>query len=222
LKNIGVILPCSETSENFIVKFFKKFRCEIFPVEEYGFNFIVVYDNQNCGKLFKKHNVQSIVILTDAEMEYCDFEILQGNSVYRRMLPDFVRKMTKSFGTQCSVTLVDKHMTDYGMEFAEKLCGMCANVYVSSQNTARAEYLCEQLLEKYGVVVELIDEKSIIKTHMAVVVEGCGNSYDKKCVVIDKSSKKHNEKVVNDFYIPFCTKPPFGMSNLIFAECIEK
>ncbi len=221
MKNIGVIMPYIDNNANFVKKFIKRHKCEVFPVTEYGFNFIVVYDNQNCSKLLNKHGVNSIVVLTDAELEYCDFGILDGDSMFKRMLPEFVRKTAKGFGVNCSVTLVDKNMSDYGMSFAEKLCDICNYVFIYTQNISRAELLCERLLDKYGVVVNIIKDKSPINTNLAVVIEGCGNRYGENCVVIDKNLKKGNNRVINDFYIPFRIKPPFGMSNLVFAECTE-
>ena len=37
---------------------------------------------------------------------------------------------------------------------------------------------------------------------------------------IDKNAKKC-EKIIDDFYIPFKIKPPYGIKNLVFAECID-
>lgn len=221
MENIGVVLPYVRRSKNFVAEFFKRYKCDMFPVEEYGFNFIVVYDNQNCSRIFNKNKVQRIVILTDLELECCDFEILNGDRVFKRMLPEFVRKTAKSYGGNCSVTLVDKNMSDDGMTIAERLCDMCSTIFINTQNIAKAEMFCDRLLDKYGVIVEVINDKSVINTDLVVVLESCGNNYGRNCVVIDKNCKKGNGRVINDFYIPFRTKPPFGMSNLVFAECLE-
>lgn len=221
LKNIGVVMPYVRRSKNFVAEFFKRFKWDIFPVEEYGFNFIVVYDNQNCGRIFNKNNVHSIVILTDLELECCDFEILTGDKVFKRMLPEFVRKTAKSYGGRCSVTLVDKDMSDDGMTIAERLCDMCSTVCINTKNMEKAEILCDRLLDKYGVIADVISDKSIISTDLVAVLDSFGNNYGRNCVVIDKNCKNSKGRVVNDFYIPFRIKPPFGMSNLVFAECLE-
>ncbi len=221
MENIGVVLPYVRGSKNFVTEFLKRFKYDVLPVEEYGFNFVVVYDNQNCGRIFNKNKVHSVVILTDLELECCDFEILTGDRVFKRMVPEFVRKTAKSYGGSCSVTLVDKNMSDEGMTIAERLCDMCNTVCINTKNVEKAEILCDKLLDKYGVIAHITGDKAIIDTDIAVVLDSFGNDYVRECVVIDKNCKNAKGRVINDFYIPFRIKPPFGMSNLVFAECLE-
>ena len=222
MKNIGVVLPYTRGSDNFVKEFLKKFKYKKIPVTEYGFNFVVVHDNQNCSKIFNKNKVNSIVLMTSAEIQKCNFRIINGDRAYLRMLPDFVRKIAKSHGDSCSVTVIDRSMSEHGAALADKLCNICRTVNISTGNAESAGEICDRLFDKYGVVINILNKDSIVDTDIAVVVEDCGNEYGQKCVVIDKKRKRCSDRIINDFYIPFRIKPPLGISNLIFAECVDE
>lgn len=221
MKNIGVILPYIKSSDNFVKEFFKRFVYQKFPVTEYGFNFLVAHDNQNCSKIFNKHKINKIVVLTDCEIESCNFQILTGDRIYKQMLPEYIRKTAKKYGGNCSVTLVDKNLSADGILIADKLCTMCRTVNINTRSVHSAESLCDKLLDKYGIAVSVVGNDDVINTDIVVVIEDCGNKYGQNCLIIDKYSKIKSNRIINDFYIPFRVKPPFGMSNLLFAECID-
>ena len=218
VKNIGVVLK-SEGTPGFLKRFFKKNRFKIDPVTEYGFNFVVVNDDCNYTRIFNKHKVLEVVVLTD-NFQNNGFHIIDGESVYKRMLPEFVRKSVKSNGTHTTVAVVDKTLSDNCWSLADKLCGFCNSVVVVTENTEKAEQLCENLLENYGVVAEFSKIGSDISCDLAVVLEDYEGVSIKNCKKIDKNAKKC-EKIIDDFYIPFKIKPPYGIKNLVFAECID-
>lgn len=215
MKNIGLILPYTKEKNHL-----KRFFCKKFYVENYDFNFIVVNQRQNFKRIFRKNNVKQVVISNDCKTEISSFEILTGDSIYKKMIPDYVRKIAKKYGLNCSVTLVDKKMSQDGILIVDKLCGFCRMVNINTFNLEEGENLCEILLDKYGIAVNVIGEGQVINTDIAVVLEDCGNKYGNECLVINKDNKSNDCRMVSDFYIPFRTKPPFGMSNLVFAECI--
>lgn len=215
MENIGVILPATKEKG-----FFKRFKWENVGFEDYHINFVVVRDNQNCSKIFNRNNVERIVILTDCEVEECNFEILTGDVVYKRMLPDYARRLAKGCGNECSVTLVDKSMGNQTEVILNKLCDVCKSVNVNTHNLIMAEKMADYVMEKYGLVLGIVDDKRVIDDDIVVVVEDCGNPYSNESIVIDKDLKFPSDKRINDFYIPFGIKPPFGMSNLVFAQCI--
>lgn len=222
MENIGVILPSVQWSGNFIKNFLKRYKYDTFPVTEYGFNFVVARDNQNCSRIFNKNGVHNIVVLTDLEVECCDFNIIKGDRIFCRMLPEYVRKTAKIRGGSCSVTLVDKELSDAAMTLADKLCDVCGTLCISTRNFSRGEMLCERLLDKYGIIVTLIPRGEVVSTDIAVVLEDWGSRYTYGCTVVDKNCREPKGcRLVNDFYIPFRIKPPFGMSNLVFGECVE-
>lgn len=221
MKNIGVVLPYIPTTDSIFKKILKHFSCEVFCVKEYDFNFIVVYDNQNCNRIFRRHNVNEVVILTDMDLECCTYKIISGENVFRHMIPGFIRKKAKSMEGTCSVTVVDKQLSDRGIEIVDKLCGFCNRIFINTHNEKKGEFLCNNLLEKYGVVVDVIDKEDIINTEFIVVLEDCGNTRSKNSIVIEYGAKTKNDKAINDFYIPFRIKPPFGMPCVVFAECLE-
>ncbi len=221
MKNIGVILPCTEDKRNFILRFFKNFRCKRLHIEEYGFDFVVVNTGQNFRKILKKNNVEYVVVMTDCDIGELNFKILDGRKTFLKMLPEYIRKTAKKYGGNCSVTLVDKYLSPDGMIIADKLCEMCRSVNINTLMVGEAEKLCDSLLDKYGIAVNVIGENENINSDMAVVLGDCGNNYSENCIVIDNNPNNQSLGVIKDFYIRFRTKPPFGMSNLIFAECIE-
>ena len=221
MKNIGVVLPYKRVKGNSAKNIIRHFFCEVYSVKEYGFDFIVVYDNQNCSRFFKRYGVKDVVILTDLEIDCCSYNIIDGKKIFESMITEFVRKKSKSYYGNCSVTVVDKKMSDFGMELVGKLCGFCSTVFVNTQNQIRGEFLCNNLLENYGVIASLIVDKTVLNTDFVVVLEDCGNKCNGDSMVIEHNPKNKNMSVVNDFYIPFRIKPPFGMSNVMFAECLQ-
>lgn len=221
MKKIGVVLPYVQGSKSFLKRIFTKSKYETVAVEEYGFEFLCVYDNQNCSKIFNKNGVENIVLITDRPIERCNFRILDGSRMFIKMLPEYIRKTAKSFENNCSVTLVDKSFSKSAENILENLCSTCGSVAVSTCKKYDAERICDRLLDKLGIVVEVMGDKSHINSDIAVVLEECGNSYGQDCIVIGKNCKKNYGKAVNDFHIPFKVKPPFGMSNLVFAECVD-
>lgn len=218
MKNIGVVLK-SEGTGSFLKRFFKKRRYKFEPVTEYGFNFVVVNDDCNYARIFNKHKVLGVVVLTDNFQNNC-FRIIDGESVYKRMLPQMVRKTIKSKGTHTTVAVVDKTLSDECCSLADKLCSFCNSLVIVTENTAKAEQLCENLLENYGAVAEFSKTGSDTNCDLAVVLEDYEGVGIKNCKKIDKNAKKC-EKTIADFYIPFKIKPPYGIKNLVFAECID-
>ena len=221
MENIGVILPHAGECGGFFKRLFDSFKYEKITVTEYGFNFVAVHHNRNYARVFKKNKVKNIVLLTDCVTEKYDFEILNGDKVYKRMIPGYVRKLSKSFADGCSVTVVDKSLCADTADIVDKLCDICKNVSLVTHSKHEGEKLACRLFEKYGVVVDIPAPEWVICSDIAVVIEDCGNSYSHECTVIDKSLKTASERRINDFYIPFRVKPPFGMSNLEFAQCLD-
>ena len=221
MENIGVILPCEGDSVGFLKRFFNKSRYEILPVKEYGFEFLCVYDYQNYIKIFNKKGIENIVVMTDKPIEKCNFRILSGDRAFKHKLTDFVRKTVKSFGNGCSVTIVDKNLSGDVVSIIENLSAVCGEFYLCTSKTYDGEKICDRLLDRFGIVAEVKDNSVVINSDIAVVLEDWGNKYHKDCLVIDKNSKSKSDRVINDFHIPFRIKPPFGMSNLVFAECLD-
>ncbi len=221
MKKIGVVFPGAKNEWGLWKRIFCKNKFESVIVDEYGIEFLCVYDNQNCSKIFNKNGVEDIVLMTDKYVERCNFRILDGERMFRKMLPDFVRKTAKSYGEGCTVTVVDKNLTKSGMKIIESLCAVFGSLRVCTDMVYDAERLCDRLLDKLGVVIDVVDNKVHIDTDIVIVLEDCGNNYGTECVIIDKNCKRSYGNVINDFYMPFNIKPPFGMSNLVFAECIE-
>ena len=217
---IGVIMP-AEKMDSYLSGLFRRFKCKIFPVEEYGICFAVVFDNQNCGRIMQRHGVRDIVLLTDAEVEFCSYNIIDGTDAYKRMLPEFMRKIAKSSGGDMCVTVVDRYVSDYCFELTEKLCGICRGVRLVCENTANGEKLARSMEEKYGIIIEISDKDDAAESECAVVLEDFGVKFSKTCKIVDIKRKK-GDGTINDFYIPFKVKPPFGMKNLVFYECAER
>lgn len=221
MKKIGVVLPYVRGSKSFFKRLMTKSKCENVPIEEYDFEFLCVYDNQNCSKIFNKNGVENVVIMTEKPVERANFRVLDGDKMFKKILPDYVRKTAKTFEDGCSVTLVDKNFSKSAGKLLENLCSTCGNLTVSTCKKYDAERLCDRLLDKYGTVVNVVGDNMEINSDIVVVLEDCGNSYGPDSIVVDKNCRRSYGKAVNDFYIPFKTKPPFGMSNLVFAECID-
>ena len=180
-----------------------------------------MYDGQNCGKVFLKNSVENVVLMTDAPFNGANVRILNGDRMYKKMLPDFVRKTAKKIGGKCTVTVVDKNLSNAGMQLTQELCSVFETVTVCTEKVYDAQRMCDRLLDNMGVVISVVGNDVHIESDIVVVLEDCGNSYDQNCVVIDKNQKRSCGNCINDFYIPFDVKPPFGMSNLVFAECVE-
>lgn len=221
MKKIGVVFQGIKNKSGFWNRIFCKNKFETVIVNEYGIEFLCVYDNQNCSKIFNKNGIEDIVLMTDKKVERCNFRILDGERMFRKMLPDFVRKTAKTYGENCTVTVVDKNLTKSGMKIVESLCSVFGSLKVCTDMVFDAERFCDRLFDKLGVVIDVVDNKAHIASDIVIVLENCGNSYGTECVIIDKNCKQNYGNVINDFYIPFNIKPPFGMSNLVFAECIE-
>lgn len=219
MENIGIVLN-SESSGSLLKDFVKRFKYKILPVAEYGFNFVVVRDDQNCSRIFNKNGVENVVIMTDADVEGCDFKIINGDIVYKRMMPEIVRKTLKSRGRESTIAIVDKNLSVDCSILVDKLCEICNSAVIVTENTKMAEKISEKLMEQYGAVVEVTDGSRPVQCDIAVVITPCGNRFSENCVIIDKNRRTGN-RVINDFYIPFRTKPPYGMSNIVFAECLD-
>ena len=216
MENIGVIIPYIKARGDFLKSFFVK----KVVVEEYALNFIIVNDRQNFRKIFKRKNIKYIVVLTECNIQAHDFEVLTGDRIFKQILPEYIRKTAKKYGMNCSATLVDKGLSEYGAYIADSLCSICRSVNINTFNISAVEKLSDNLLDKYGIVVNIIGKGQIISTDIAVILDSCGNEIGQDCLVIDKNAKKGETNTVKDFYIPLKVKPPLGMSNLTFAECI--
>ena len=218
---IGVVFPKQDKKESLWKRIFAKNKFEFVFVREYGIEFLCMYDNQNYVRVFEKNGVENIVLLTDKKVAINNVRILDGERMYRKMLPEFVRKTAKSFDGKCTVAVVDKGLTDAGVRLTEQLCSYFETVVICTEKTYDAQRVCDRLLDEMGVVIEVVEPGSHIGSDIVVVLENCKNSYDPESIIIDKNCKTGYKKLVNDFYIPFNAKPPFGMSNLVFAECID-
>lgn len=218
---IGVVFSKPDKRESLWKRFFAKNKFEFVFVREYGIEFLCVYDNQNYGKIFEKNGIENIVLLTDKKVTINNVQILDGERMYRKMLPEFVRKTAKSVDGKCTVAVVDKELTDSGVRIVEQLCSYFETVVICTEKTYDAQRMCDRLLDKMGVVIEVVEPGSRIGSDIVVVLENCGNTYGTDSIIIDKNCKTAYEKLISDFYIPFNVKPPFGMSNLVFAECID-
>ena len=221
MERIGVILPCESDSAGFIKRFFSKLRYEILTVQEYEFEFLWVYDYQNYIKIFKKKGIENVVVMTDKPIEKCNFRILSGDLAFKQRMMDFVRKTVKSFGNGCSVTIVDKNLSGDAVSIIQNLSTVCGEFYLCTSRTYDGEIVCDRLLDRFGIVAEVKDNSGVINSDIALVLEEWGNKYSQNCLVIDKNSKSKSDRIIKDFHIPFRIKPPFGMSNLVFAECLD-
>lgn len=215
--NIGAVLPKSQM-DSYLKGIFRKLRCVVLPVSEYGFNYIIVFENSCCKRIFKRHNVNKIVLLTNAELG--SYEIFDGQTAYKNMLPEFMRRLTKSKNGNVSVTVVDKNISSDCEGITDKLCEICARVFLASENIKKAQLIAEKMEVKYGIIIELIKNGKTIDSDFAVVLDDYGVKTQKDCVVINPKAKDA-DGVINDFYIPFKVKPPLGISNLVFEECVD-
>lgn len=218
---IGVVFPKEENKQGFWKKVFSKNKYKSVFVEEYGIEFLCVYENQNCVKIFSKNSVENIVLMTDKPFNGGNVRVLSGERTYKKMLPGFVRKTAKRIGDKCTVTVVDKNLTHAGMQLVEEFCTVFKTITVCTDKVYDAQRMGDRLLDKLGVVIGVAENDAHIDSDIVVVLEGCGNSYGPESIVIDKNCKISYGNSVNDFYIPFNIKPPFGMSNLVFAECVD-
>ncbi len=221
MENIGVILPYIQGTKGFFERLFAKNKFDTLPVREYEINFIVVYDNQNCTRIFNRNNVENVILMTERSLEECDFNILDGKKMFVKLLPDVIRKISKSFDDACSVTVIDKSLSYEGKKIIEKLCSFCREVSVSTSENYECEIFCEKLMDNYGIAVNITEDEAASNSDIVVILEACGNDYADNCIIIGRTSKDRKVRIINDFHIPFKAKPPFGMSNLVFAECID-
>ena len=218
---IGVVLPDVENKQSLWKRFFSEKRYESVLIKEYEIEFLCVYENQKCTKIFSKKGVDNIVLMNDKPFNGGNVRILNGERMYKKMLPDFVRKTAKGIGGKCTVTVVDKNLTNTGIKLIEEFCSVFETITVGTDKLYDAQRMCDRLLDELGVVISVIGNDAHITSDIVVVLEECGKGYGHESVVIDKNCKKNYGNFINDFYIPFSIKPPFGMSNLVFAECIE-
>ncbi len=216
--NIGVVLPRSKMNEH-IKGLFKRYRYKVVPVAEYGFNYIVAFDNSRCDYIFAKNNVDSIVLLTDMEVELCSYKILDGQRAYFAVLPDFLRRVLKSKEMDASVAVLSEKYTDDLSQITDKLCTMCKSVSVFCKDVDLVEKMAENFEQKYGIIIEVKNACDKVTADFAVVLDGLFNNVSPKCTVISRNKIK-GKNVVCDFRIPFKTRPPLGISNLVFAECV--
>ncbi len=221
MTKIGVVFPRCENKNGFLKRLFSKNKYETVIVEEYNLEFMCMYDNQNYSKVFPKNNVENVVLVKNAQFNGANIRVLNGERIYKRMLPDYVRKIAKKIGGKCTVTVVDKNLTDAVMKLIHELCSVFETVNVCTEKVYDAQRMCDRLLDNLGVVITVVGNDVHIDSDIVVVLEDCGNSYGQNCVVINKNQKRIGENCISDFYIPFDVKPPFGMSNLVFAECVE-
>lgn len=212
MTTIGVVTKSVKTG-NFFKDFFAGFGCRILPVEEYGINFAAVSDKGNYRRIFHKLKAKYVVVMTDKPIEELGCDIIDGSETYKKMLPQMVRKILKG-KVQSKVVIVDKHISDECVSLADKLCRVCRCIVFVTLSADKAENLCDALMEKYGAPAEVAKNNSNVVCDVAVVLESCPCRFQKGTTVFDVTS--------TDFYIPFKVKPPFGMSNLVFADCIAK
>lgn len=212
MTTIGVVTK-SEKAGNFFKDFFGRYRCRILPVEEYGIRFAAVSDKSNYRRIFHKLKVEYAVVLTDKPVAETGFKIIDGSETYKKMLPQTVRKVIKG-NCVSRVAIVDKQISADCVRLADKLCRVCSCLVFVTTCTEKAEGLCDVLMEKYGAPAEVAKNTSDVVCDVAVVLEHCPCRFQKGTTVFDMTS--------TDFYIPFKVKPPFGMSNLTFADCIAK
>ena len=209
---IGVVTK-SEKTGNFFKDFFAAYKCRILPVEEYGIRFAAVSDKGNYRRIFHKLKVKYAVVLTKKLVSETDFQIIDGSETYKKMLPQTVRKVIKG-NCASRVAIVDKHISADCILLADRLCRVCGCLVFATNCREKAEELCDTLMEKYGAPAEVAYDNCIVKCDVAVVLDGCPCRFEKGTTVFDIKA--------TEFYIPFKVKPPFGMSNLVFADCIAK
>ena len=209
---IGVVTKPVKTG-NFFKDFFANFRCKILPVEEYGIKFAAVSDKGNYRRIFQNLKVQYAVIVTDNPVSEIGCTIIDGSETYKKLLPQTVRKLLKSKNSS-RVAIVDKSISKDCVQLADKLCQVCSCLVFVALHKEKAEQLCDALMGKYGAPAEVAYGTSLVSCDIAVVLDYCPYEFEKHTTIFDIST--------TDFYIPFKVKPPFGMSNLVFADCIAK
>ena len=131
----------------------------------------------------------------------------------KKLIPSVVRKIVKG-SLSSRVAIVDKNISEDCVLLADKLCRVCSCLVFITFCRERAEELCDVLMEKYGAPAEVVYSLSPVKCDVAVVLDVCPCEFEKTTQIFDISA--------TDFYIPFKVKPPFGISNLVFADCIAK
>lgn len=216
--NVGIVKKADDRV-GFFSEFFHRNSYENISVPEYGINFVVCDDGKNCSRIFYKTKVCDIVLLTNCEILENDFNVVDGNLTFFRMIPDYVRKLVKSMGKDTSVALLDKNLSTDACILLKKLCDICKNVKIVTENEKKAKTVCEDMMKNYGIVTDYFDPKSIVNSSVAVVLNDFGCRFKKGCIVIDKN--KNTGNAVNDFYIPFKVRPPLGMKNVVFSEVLD-
>lgn len=212
MTTIGVVTKSVKTG-NFFRDFFARYRCKILPVEEYGIKFAAVNDESNYRRIFRKLKAQYVVIMTDKPVTETGCKIIDGSETYKKMIPHIVRKLLKGKHSS-TVAIVDKNISQDCCRLADKLCQVCSNLVFVTACEEKAEELCDVLMESYGAPAQVLKGADVVRCDVAVVLEPYPCKFEKTTEVFDVA--------VTDFYISFKIKPPFGMSNLVFADCIAK
>lgn len=218
MENIGLLVNY-EKSGNFFKDFIFKLRGRIVPVKEYGFNFVVVSNKSNFAKIFRKKKVEFVAGAIENVLPLQDFTAITGDCAFEEFLPGYLRKIIKAQGDDGYVTVVDSLLSQKGINILSKICRICPKIALVTANAEKADTLFDEFMEEYGVVLEIMPADSTVKSNIAVVVNPCNEKYKKNCLVIDKKGERRGN-LQNDFYIEFKTRPPKGMPNITFAECI--
>lgn len=214
---VGVILPASKKKK----RLFWKYKCEKKIVPEYGIAFFAVEELQNYTRIFKRHKIENVVVLTDTGYKPYNFKLIDGKDVFERMSADYVRKYLKACGDSASVTFVDKDFCEITERLVDLLCPICGKINLCTMCTDKAEAFSNKIMECCGAVVNVVECEKIIDSDVAVVVNDFKVKYHEKCLVIGKTSHFSGNRKVEDFHIPFGIKVPFNMPRIVFKQCVE-
>ncbi len=211
MKNIGVLLPKRKRS---IINHFK--RVQYYRVDFYEIVFVITYQDTNYEKIFWKHNIKDIVLLENAEYLGDKFKIIDGINVYYNELLSTIRKLIKSNDDSIKITIIDKELSNQGIKIIKQLTELSNNISVSTNKINKANKLTEDVLNGMGAVVEIIDEGKEITSGIVVVISPCNNKISSNCTQFNPL----NKNAIYDFKMDFKVKPPLGMKNTVFKQCI--
>ena len=156
---IGIIASTAERADKYKwYNFIKNSKPERFYSAQTDIEFIVVYDNQNILKIFKKEQVE-IAVFSRLCTPFCidNIHIATGERTYNRHIPAAIKKISKMRGgCDTKIAITDDGFSTDAMIMLDKLQRDYRYITLITDDTEKAAAVAEDMYNEYGVAISVI------------------------------------------------------------------
>ncbi|MDD3765986.1 MAG: hypothetical protein PHF89_02210 [Eubacteriales bacterium] len=213
--------------------FFKYKIVERFYLEAYDVEAIVFYAGAKPGKIYpmlSSYGVDTLVYTRLFKEKFGNFEFpgvknTNGRTVYRKLIPSIVKKVTKISGIDISsgTIAITEENPEIALSLVEKLSNDFRYITVVSGGSKRASAISETILENLGLPIIISDIGSKVKCDIAVKTGTRMPNLPKHAILIDAGGEHTISRKNSIDWVEVSTfhNLPYMIDSLSFVEAVE-